>query len=529
MALVVPLPAFGRDAFAVDDDHALVTRYAESRDEAAFAAVVSRHARMVYGVCRRAVRDAHLAEDAFQADFLVLAGHPKRALHAAAVGGWLFGVARRVGLAARRREERHSRRAAAAIPRNPEPPGFDDLLRVLDEELAALPDEFRAPLVACFLEERTLDEAARHLGWSVSTLRRRLDRAKDLLRTRLTRRGATLAAGLFAGFLAQSASAAVPQQMLAAATPSAPSSVLARSLAAEIGRGSTALKATLGAVMVALGLGGMAMGLGDNTSPPAPRDPSAAQGHRAIAPAPRPVDASWTALRGRVVFPDSRPLPAVRTVPAAMIKDFEFFGFQVYRDVLIDPETRGIANAVVWLRPDSDRSDTAFPVRSIHPALAGAAPQDHTIRTSPEGFSPRVTAARAGDLLVFANPTPVPFTVHYQRPARSGVTSEFNVLLPPGRTHATRPLPALVMADTVTDNIHHWVEARIWAFDHPYFAVTDATGRFTIPHAPVGAWRLVVWHEKAGFSGAGRLGARIEITPEGVLRPLALESPRWGQ
>jgi hypothetical protein len=197
--------------------------------------------------------------------------------------------------------------------------------------------------------------------------------------------------------------------------------------------------------------------------------------------------------------------------------------------VLIDPETRGIANAVVWLRPDSDMADAAFPVRSIHSDLAGARPCDHTISASPDGFAPRITAARAGDRLVFTNPTPVPFTVHYQRPARTGLTSEFNVLLPPGRTHATRPLPALAMADTVTDNIHHWVEGRVWAFDHPYFAVTDAAGHFAIPRAPVGAWRLVVWHEKAGFSAAGRLGARIEITPEGVLKPLSLESPRWGE
>ena len=81
---------------------------------------------------------------------------------------------------------------------------------MLDEELAALPDEYRSPLIACFLREQTQDEAARQLGWSLSTLRRRLDRGKELLRARLTRRGATLSAGLFAGVLAPSAAAAVP-------------------------------------------------------------------------------------------------------------------------------------------------------------------------------------------------------------------------------------------------------------------------------------------------------------------------------
>ena len=446
---------------------------------------------------------------------------------ASAVGGWLFGIARRVGLAARRREQRWSRRAEiASRPRNTEQPDFDDLLRVLDEELAALPDEFRAPLVACFLEERTLDEAAKHLGWSVSTLRRRLDRAKDLLRTRLTRRGATLAAGLFAGFLAQSASAAVPSRVLEA-EPTA----LARALAAEFGRSPVTVKASLAVVVVALGLGGVAAGLGgegggsgvEHRAPAPPADQAA------VAPAPRVVEVSWTTIRGRVVFPDKRPIPAVRVVPSDTIKDVGFFGFQVYRDVLIDPETRGIANAVVWLRPDLDRVDAEFPARSIHPDLARAKPREHAIRASPEGFTPRITVARAGDRLVFSNPTPVPFTVHYQRPAQPGLTSEFNVLLPPGRTHTDEAAP--VASDLRHGHRQHppWVEARVWAFEHPYFAVTDGGGNFTIAQAPVGSWRLVVWHEKAGFGAGGRLGARIDVTRDGALQPLSLESPNWGE
>ncbi|MBM3983282.1 MAG: sigma-70 family RNA polymerase sigma factor, partial [Planctomycetes bacterium] len=215
------------------DDRALLARFAERRDQLAFEHLVKRHGALVLGVCRRAVRDWHLAEDAFQAVFLVLARDPARAGGAASVGGWLFGVARRVGLAARRRELRramrdslHSRAQSqgADAPRSPElQTDFDDLLRVLDEELAALPDEARAALVACFLEERTQDEAARELGWSLSTLRRRLEHGKELLRARLSRRGAALGVGLLTGALAQPARAAVPAL---AATPSPTSAAL---------------------------------------------------------------------------------------------------------------------------------------------------------------------------------------------------------------------------------------------------------------------------------------------------------------
>ena len=86
------------------DDRALLTRFADERDQLAFEQLVKRHGGLVYGVCKRTVRDRHLAEDAFQAVFLILARNPRRAAEAASVVGWLFGVARRVGLAARRQE-----------------------------------------------------------------------------------------------------------------------------------------------------------------------------------------------------------------------------------------------------------------------------------------------------------------------------------------------------------------------------------------------------------------------------------------
>jgi hypothetical protein len=208
-----------------------------------------------------------------------------------------------------------------------------------------------------------------------------------------------------------------------------------------------------------------------------------------------------------------------------MIKDFDFFGPQVYRDVLIDSETRGLANVVAWLRPNSEDADAVIPAAMIRPDLANAKPVERSIRASRDGFTPRVTAARAGDTLLFANLTRVPFTVNYQRAS----ASEFNVLLPPGRTHSTRPLPATRLCDTVSDNIHNWIEARVWAFDHPYFAVTDPNGRFEIAGAPVGTWRLVTWHERTGYGPGGRLGRPIEIGEATELTPVELSSANWGE
>ncbi len=528
----IRLPA----AFATDDDRALLARFASERDESAFAAIVGRHARMVYGVCRRAVRDEHLAEDAFQAVFLVLAKNPNGAATASSVGGWLFGIARRVGLAARRHEDRRARRAAGVNPPvSSEQPDFDDLLRVLDEELAALPEAYRAPLVACFLEERTQDEAAKQLGWSLSTLRRRLDRAKELLRARLTRRGATLAGGLFAGVLAPSARAAVPSRVLEAATPAANASPLAKSLVAEITRGAIGVKLGLAAVAL-LTLGGIGFALVENGDVPETGGVTPpARPEVAVAPAPRPVERVWVTVSGRVVFPEKRELPAVRVVPVGMVKDATFFGLPIYGDVLIDPKTRGIANAVVWLRPDSDDKKATFPAEKIHPTLAAAKPADLLVVAGSSGFSPRVTVARVGDRIVFGNPTPIAFNVFNHSSVSTdrgaGETGEFNVILPVGKTHTTKPLPFLTSPDLVTDSIHPWVRAYVWAFDHPYFAVTDADGKFTIPNAPAGTWRLVVWHEKVGYlNGAkGRTGERVTIGPAGKLEltPRVFESDGW--
>src|SRR5262245_49775002 len=88
------------------------------------------------------------------------------------------------------------------------------MLGILDQELGRLSDRYRAPLVLCYLEGRTQDEAARQLGWSLNTLRRRLTQGRRLLEVRLRGRGVTLPAAL-AGVLAAGA-VAVPGPLRAA-------------------------------------------------------------------------------------------------------------------------------------------------------------------------------------------------------------------------------------------------------------------------------------------------------------------------
>jgi RNA polymerase sigma factor (sigma-70 family) len=234
----VPLPGLLKraltDSVSEWSDHQLLSRFVESGDEAAFAIIMDRHGPMLYGVCRRFLGDSHLADDVLQATFLLLSRRCGSIRKSNSLGSWLYRVAHRLARQAQRADAARSRRERLAVDNRtlapPSDPGWDELCLVLDEELRRLPERYRIPLLLCYLEGRTQDEAARQLDWSVRTLRRRLERARNLLKARMVRRGATLGAGLFAGFLApSSASAVLPpelrQSILNISTGNAKSSV----------------------------------------------------------------------------------------------------------------------------------------------------------------------------------------------------------------------------------------------------------------------------------------------------------------
>ncbi len=195
-------------------DRELVERFAQARDERAFETLVHRHGPMVFRVCRRVLGRAHEAEDAFQATFLVFARKAGSLRDQGSVSSWLYGVASRIALKARaavRVDPAPSQRQPAkATPSPLEELTLREARAALDEELARLPEKFRAPLILCCLEGRARDEAALELGLPFSTLKSRLEQARDLLRRRLSRRGLTLSGALSAGLLGGGADAAVP-------------------------------------------------------------------------------------------------------------------------------------------------------------------------------------------------------------------------------------------------------------------------------------------------------------------------------
>ena len=177
-------------------DSALLTAFLAG-DQGAFAALVHRHAGLVFSTCRRVLRHRQDAEDALQATFIVLARRAGDVWPREAVAAWLFGVAHRVSLKARAvRSRRVAREHALEDVAATEPVRPDaDLADVVHRVVCRLPEIYRSAVVACDLQGLSRKEAAERLGWSEGTLSGRLARARELLATRLRRVGLSLPAG----------------------------------------------------------------------------------------------------------------------------------------------------------------------------------------------------------------------------------------------------------------------------------------------------------------------------------------------
>jgi RNA polymerase sigma factor (sigma-70 family) len=190
-------------------DGELLERFCAYRDELSFQALIERHGPMVLRVCQRLLGDWQEAENAFQAAFLVLARKAGTIARQDSLAAWLHGVARRTAMRARtvvaqqREREKHATPPADAGKRDDV--SWREMCALLDEEVQRLPEKYREPVVRYYLEGQTSQVAAQQLGWSLRTFQRRLEQARELLRSRLLRRGVELTALLLAADLTAAA------------------------------------------------------------------------------------------------------------------------------------------------------------------------------------------------------------------------------------------------------------------------------------------------------------------------------------
>lgn len=291
-------------------DIELLNRFAENRDEQAFSTLIGRYSRLVWGVCRRVLRNETDAEDAFQATFLRLARDASRIRAQEALSSWLYRAARCSAIDLRRaigRQKRLEERLAAVVDAdagNGSP--HVDVRALLDEQLDRLPEQYRSALILCCLEGRSIADAALELNCSVAALYRRLVTAQDILRRRLAREGKPVGAIVAAG-----AMVAAPQRLLAntleASLVVAENGVLpatrAGQLASGILEGNRLPVKTIG-LGLAFALATVAVGFAAQS----PREQPSIVGVPVVVQA-RPEIAS---VSGVVLGPDGEPVPGAR-------------------------------------------------------------------------------------------------------------------------------------------------------------------------------------------------------------------------
>jgi RNA polymerase sigma factor (sigma-70 family) len=209
-------------------DHELLVQYARSGSQAAFAALVGRHAPWVYAAAVRMLRgDRHLAEDVAQAVFIVLSRKSSALVASrAALGPWLLSVTRYTAATALRaasRRANHERRAAQARPEavgGAEADGGEEaswrwLEPLLDRLVDRLAATDRRAVVLRFYEQKTFAQLAAELGSTEEAARKRVARAIDRLRAMIERAGVTVAAAALATSMAQHTSAAAADPVIA--------------------------------------------------------------------------------------------------------------------------------------------------------------------------------------------------------------------------------------------------------------------------------------------------------------------------
>jgi RNA polymerase sigma factor (sigma-70 family) len=255
-------------------DGQLLERFLTQRDEDAFEALVRRHGPVVWGVCRRALRQVQDAEDAFQATFLVLVRKADAIGRRELLGNWLYGTAYRVALqvkASRARQPAAPLSDVAAPEATVAAELWGELRSLVDRELNRLPDKYRVAVVLCDLEGLTRKEAALRLGIPAGTLSGRLTTARRRLAKRLGRYGLTVSGAALAEALADSSAAAAVPAGLAVSTVQAASAMAAGQTALGAAGATVVMEGVLkamflqriqAALVMVVALAALAAGLG---------------------------------------------------------------------------------------------------------------------------------------------------------------------------------------------------------------------------------------------------------------------------
>jgi RNA polymerase sigma factor (sigma-70 family) len=372
-----------------DLDSSFLTRFLTKRDEDAFAALVHRHGRLVYGTCLRILGNRDETDDAFQAVFFVLARRAHTLKLDRSIGPWLHGVALRVAKKLRvrivRRRLREMSAAKSELVEAAEPE--HDFWAIIDEELARMSLPLREVLLLCDLGGQSHSQTAKSLGFAKGTITKRLATAREELATRLKRRGVTLGVAALSTMIATRATASVPAPLLLETAKQAVAfsigriggSLTAKTLAEGVMR---SLKFGVVKVWLAVGLLGLTLAGGGLMLAGGPGDP----GEKKVEQPSSKEDSKPEMAKGATMWKENYTVDFPGSLPVSV-------AFSQDGKTLLTGDTGGEVTALLFTRDDL-RWRWKRKVDGSHAAVAYSADQKKVYATTEHGV--RILDAATG-------------------------------------------------------------------------------------------------------------------------------------
>ncbi len=220
---------------------------------------------------------------------------------------------------------------------------------------------------------------------------------------------------------------------------------------------------------------------------------------------------SWGTVKGQMVFggaaiPEAKEIESVKNHQDS--KHCLEKGPIHNEEWVINNNTKGVRWAFVWLEQDKGGE----PLK-VHPSLQQIKDKAVVIDQPCCKFEPHALAMREGQELVAKNSSPAAHNVNWTGYPLKNPGG--NVIIPARQSYTIQNLKADRFPVKSACNIHPWMGAYVRIFNHPYYAVTDADGQFTIKQAPAGKYRLVSWHEAVGWGPGGKEGIVVNIPAKG--------------
>ena len=205
------------------------------------------------------------------------------------------------------------------------------------------------------------------------------------------------------------------------------------------------------------------------------------------------VAEDWGTITGQVLVKGDIPEPVLLHQKDANIKDAAVCATaDTYKDdLLIDKDSKGLANVFVYL--------TKKP-KSVHPDLEKPDPAVAVFDQKGCMFTPHALVVKGGQTIEVISSDAIAHNTHtypLKNQARNVLIAP-NTPLGKGEKIADYKT-AERLPIKVTCDFHPWMQAYWLVVDHPYAAVTDKDGKFTIPNLPVGEHEFAVWHERKGY------------------------------